>query len=92
MGNSRENGSEVMTYQYAPTMHNEWCYQCDLEKADWQTETREQVGDFRTAIFTQKLCLDCLQEKWQKVGMGSLWGMRYKKLHIGNIWNEKGDM
>lgn len=73
------------------TMDN-WCDCCDEAQADWQTEQRTQVGAFTTRLFTQRLCLGCLEDKWQSVGKRELWGMRYRRLGTNAMWNQKGDI
>lgn len=73
------------------TLTNSWCDCCDSERADWQTEQRIKSGQFATTVYTQRLCLDCLRDKWAQVGKGDLWGMRYRDPVIGNRWNTKGD-
>lgn len=70
-----------------------YCDCCQVGKADWQTETKETTDKWwRNDTWVQRLCLDCLTEKWLSVGRSKIVGMRYRLAGRNVIWNERGDI
>ena len=71
-------------------MNRTWCECCDMERAEYVTEQREQRSAWATLVYCQRVCLPCLRAKIDSIGHGKLWGMRYRSI-IGNAWNVEGD-
>ena len=68
-----------MTYQYAPTIHNKWCYQCDSEKATYRVtyRTDRHLPKWTTPNgekYVAEVCLDCYRTLGEQEERGEIWG------------------
>lgn len=74
---------------------SQWCRQCELERAEYEVQVRQNTGTFTSQVFVQYLCTDCLQDKITDYRASTdsdnkILGMRYRALFTGNVWQEIG--
>lgn len=67
-----------MTYQYAPTIHRQWCDHCDLERAEYRVtyRTDRHLAKWSTPNgerYVSCVCSDCYKEIGEQEKRGEIW-------------------